>query len=59
MAGVEFESLWENPDQVKAARIPNYYRHDFFRLNRLPFSFGNVFVLSKPDELMVGIEVEL
>jgi hypothetical protein len=58
MTGVELESFGENPDQVKSARIPNYYTHDFFRLNRLLFSFGNLFARAKPDEHMVGIDVE-
>jgi hypothetical protein len=58
MAGVEFESFGENPDEVKAARIPNYFKHDFFRLDRLPLSFGNLLVRSKPDELKVYIETE-
>jgi hypothetical protein len=30
MAGVELESFGENPDQVKAARIPNYWKDDLF-----------------------------
>jgi hypothetical protein len=52
------DSKEENSDQVNAARIPNYCKHDFLRLNRLPSSFRNLFFRSKPDELMVGIEAE-
>jgi hypothetical protein len=57
-ARVEFEPFWQDIDYVEAAGIPNYRKHHFFRLNRAPFSFGNLPVRLNPYEFMVRIEVE-
>jgi hypothetical protein len=58
-ARVEFESFWQDIDQVEAAGIPNYRKHHFFRLNRAPLSFKNLPVWLKPYEFMVCIEIEV
>jgi hypothetical protein len=54
-AHVESEPFWQDIDQLKAAGIPNYRKHYFFRLNRAPLSFGNLPVRLKPYEFMVCI----
>jgi hypothetical protein len=56
IARVEFESFWQDIDQVEIARIPNYGEHHF--LGSVPLSFSNLCIRLRQNELMACVQVK-
>jgi hypothetical protein len=54
-ARVEFESFWQDIDQVETTRIPNYDEYHFLRLDSAPLSVKNLCIRLRPNELMVCV----
>jgi hypothetical protein len=58
VASVEFESFWQDIDQVETVRISNYSEHHFLGLDSVPLSVRNLCIRLRPNELMVCVQVK-
>jgi hypothetical protein len=55
---IEFESFWQDIDQMETARIPNYGEHHVLILDSVPLSFRNLCIRLCPNEFMVRVHVK-
>jgi hypothetical protein len=56
---IENPALRKHLEQVKSQWIPCNHHHDFPVFNRVPWSFGQLLLWSKPDLLRICRKVEL
>jgi hypothetical protein len=58
IARFEFESFWQDIDQMETVRIPSYGEHHVLGLNSMPLSFRNLCIWLHPNEPMVCVQVK-
>jgi hypothetical protein len=57
-ARLEFESSWQEINQVETAKMPNYREHHFLGLDSVPLFFRNLCIQLRPNELMVCVQIK-
>jgi hypothetical protein len=55
---VAFEPLWKRGHDMEPAGIPNHCDHQFWGLDRVPFSVGHWFPRCEPDALVIRGEIK-
>jgi hypothetical protein len=58
VARVEFESFWQDINQVETARIPSYGERYCLGLDSVQLSFRNLCIRLRPNKLMVCVQLK-
>jgi hypothetical protein len=58
VARAEFESFWQDIDEMETARVSDYDERHFLGLDGVPLSFRNLCLRLRPNELMVCVQIK-